>query len=366
MPGYIGPASFDYTVSDDQGDSALATVNLTVGSPATTLSLFSDAEIPAVLSSDDTGQLTSAFSLSLSDSGAITGIKFYKGLGDTGTHVGSLWTSDGTLLASATFTKETATGWQAVTFSNPVEITAGATYVASYHSNGHYAVTRNYFTTALTNGLLTAPADTNGLFTYGTSNAFPTSTYGAGNYWVDVLFNPDPNQLPVATDDSGFTTSQDISLSIAASSLLANDSDPDGDPLTISDVGGSSGGTVNYNSQTNLVTFTPTAGYIGPASFDYTVSDGQGGAATATASIDVGLPIAGQDFFSDSLSTLDNTTVSDPNPIELGFKFQSDVAGTISAIQFYKGPSNTGSHDVNLWTSTGTPLASASSTDEFC
>ena len=46
--------------------------------------------------------------------GYITGIRFYKGAGNTGTHVGHLWTSTGTLLATATFTNETAAGWQQV------------------------------------------------------------------------------------------------------------------------------------------------------------------------------------------------------------------------------------------------------------
>ena len=38
--------------------------------------------------------------------GSITGVRFYKGTGNTGTHVGHLWTSTGTLLATATFTGE--------------------------------------------------------------------------------------------------------------------------------------------------------------------------------------------------------------------------------------------------------------------
>ena len=47
--------------------------------------------------------------------GLITGIRFYKGATNTGTHVGHLWTNTGQLLATATFTNETATGWQQVT-----------------------------------------------------------------------------------------------------------------------------------------------------------------------------------------------------------------------------------------------------------
>ena len=63
-----------------------------------------------------------------------------------GTHVGHLWTSTGTLLATATFTGETASGWQQVNFATPVAITANTTYVASYHApNGHYSATDDYF-----------------------------------------------------------------------------------------------------------------------------------------------------------------------------------------------------------------------------
>lgn len=73
--------------------------------------------------------------------GYITGIRFYKSSANTGTHVGNLWSSTGTLLASATFTNETASGWQQVNFLNPVAITANTVYVASYHCNGgHYSV----------------------------------------------------------------------------------------------------------------------------------------------------------------------------------------------------------------------------------
>ena len=71
--------------------------------------------------------------------GTITGIHFYKGPLNTGPHSGDLWSSNGTLLATATFTNETTSGWQQVTLSTPVLITAGTTYMASYHTNGDYS-----------------------------------------------------------------------------------------------------------------------------------------------------------------------------------------------------------------------------------
>ena len=66
------------------------------------------------------------------ENGWITGIRFYKGSGNTGTHTGSLWTANGMLLATGTFTNESSQGWQKLDFSTPVAVTAGTTYVASY------------------------------------------------------------------------------------------------------------------------------------------------------------------------------------------------------------------------------------------
>ena len=77
----------------------------------------------------------------------IQGVRFYKSAANTGTHVANLWSSTGTLLATATFTNETASGWQQVNFATPVPITANTIYVASYHaSGGHYAADQSYFT----------------------------------------------------------------------------------------------------------------------------------------------------------------------------------------------------------------------------
>ena len=80
--------------------------------------------------------------------GTIRGIRFYKASTNTGTHVGSLWTSTGTRLANATFTNETASGWQQVNFATPVAISANTVYVASYHTaSGRYSINTNYFAT---------------------------------------------------------------------------------------------------------------------------------------------------------------------------------------------------------------------------
>jgi VCBS repeat-containing protein len=363
-PTSAGTVGVKVTATDLGGLAASETFNVVV--TPQTVSLFSSSDTPEVLSDSDPSQVNLGVRFTSSASGTITGIKYYKGTGDTGTHTGSLWSSTGTLLATATFTNETASGWQTVTFSSPVSITAGTTYVASFHSNGHYTATGNYFATTHVNGVLTAPT-ANGVYTYGTGNLFPTSTFDATNYWVDVVFSPASggvNQVPLAANDSGFNVTQNSPLSIAAPALLANDSDPDGDALTITGVSGGVNGTASFNAQTNTITFTPTTGYTGAASFSYAVSDGRGGTASASVSLTVNPASANIVSLFSSNPTPSMVTVNDPNSVELGFKFQASSAGDITGLRFYKGPSNTGTHVADIWSSTGTLLATATFTDE--
>lgn len=127
--------------------------------------------------------------------GYIKGLRFYKSTNDTGTHKGSLWKNDGTLLARVTFLNETAFGWQEILLDTPVAVTAGTIYIASYHSpTGYYAETNPYFTSPIINGPLTAIKDTdpalgNGLYKFSTTPTLPTLNYDSDNYWVDVVFD---------------------------------------------------------------------------------------------------------------------------------------------------------------------------------
>jgi hypothetical protein len=127
--------------------------------------------------------------------GTITGIRFYKASTNTGTHIGTLWSSNGTKLATATFTGETASGWQQVNFATPVAISANTVYVASYHTNvGHYGFDEYYFATAgVDNPPLHALADGvsggNGVYRYGSNSIFPNQSWHASHAWVDVVFS---------------------------------------------------------------------------------------------------------------------------------------------------------------------------------
>ncbi|MBY2919515.1 DUF4082 domain-containing protein [Rhizobium leguminosarum] len=371
--GYTGVASFSYSISDGHGGTASATVSLTVNSQpggGTTSSLFTSADTSGAAAANDANSVELGVKFIASANGQITGLTYYKSAQDTGTHVGSLWTTSGQLLGQATFINETASGWQTVSFTQPINVTAGVTYVASYHSNGFYSATANYFTTDYTSGALTAPASSvsgvNGVYAYGTGSLFPTASYNASNYWVDVLYQQGAqNSVPVATNDSGYSTNTGTPITIQASALLSNDSDADGDPLTITGVSGGVNGSVAYNAQAQTVTFTPTAAYSGPASFSYAISDGKGGTATAQVALIINNPAAGpeQNLFAAN-ATPAIVSTNDNQQVNLGMKFQANTAGWITGIRFYKGVDNTGPHNGYLWTASGTLLGSVAFSNE--
>ncbi|WP_229426656.1 DUF4082 domain-containing protein [Microvirga alba] len=371
--GYTGQAGFTYTIGDGRGGTASANVSLNVTTPGgSAVSLFSSSVTPAILSDFDASPVELGMKFQASVAGTVTGVRFYKGTGDTGTHQGNLWTTTGTLLGTVTFANETASGWQTATFSSPIALTPGTNYVVSYHSNGHYAATSGYFTTATTNGPLTAPSsaasDGNGVYSYGASSLFPTTTYLATNYWVDVLFSTSGggggNRPPVANNDNGFTATRNTALTIPTSALLANDTDPDGDPLSVTGVSGATNGTVALNAQGTAITFTPATGYTGAAGFNYSISDGRGGTSSANVSLNVTAPGGTAVSLFSSSATPTILSDSDASPVELGLRFQSSVAGTVTGIKFYKGTGDTGTHLGSLWTASGTLLGSVTFTNE--
>lgn len=149
---------------------------------------------PAIASANDPNPVNVGVKFTTTANGWITGIRFYKGPYNTGTHTGELWDSSGDLLGQVTFTNETATGWQQANFATPIAVTAGTTYIASYYApNGGYSVTSGDLASAVSNPPLEAlPSGSsggNGIYAYGSSPAFPQYSYNSSNYWVDVVFS---------------------------------------------------------------------------------------------------------------------------------------------------------------------------------
>jgi hypothetical protein len=357
---YAGPANFTFSVSDTSGATGSAQASISVAYPKSAQSLFGTTDTPSQANSNDSSPVEVGVKFAPSVTGLITGIRFYKGSLNTGTHIADLWSSTGTLLATATFTGETASGWQQVNFASPVMVAAGTTYVASYHTTGDYSDTPNYFVNSIVNGQLTAPSGSNGVYGYGSKPVFPQNTFGATNYWVDVVFNG--ASAPVAQPDSGFVLNKNGSITIAASTLLANDSDTGGLSISLTGAGNAINGSVSFDPNAKTVTFVPTSGFSGTASFTYTIGDTGGGTASAGVSLFVNDPSAVSLFGVNATPSVVNS--NDPGSVELGVKFTASANGLITGLRFYKGPQNTGPHVADLWSSTGTLLATANFTNE--
>ncbi len=174
----------------------LACCLVMVSSASAQLTFMQATQTPATVDSGDGKSVELGVKFRSDTAGHVTGLRFYKASTNTGIHVGHLWSSTGTLLGSATFSGETASGWQQVSFATPVSVAANTTYVASYFApTGHYSETENAFATAgINNTPLHALANgvdgSNGVYLYSSSAGFPSSSWDSTNYFVDVVFSP--------------------------------------------------------------------------------------------------------------------------------------------------------------------------------
>ncbi|WP_099066659.1 beta strand repeat-containing protein [Nostoc linckia] len=143
-----------------------------------------------------------------------------------------------------------------------------------------------------------------------TSNASANTTF---NLTVTPV-----NDAPVAGDDS-VSANQNTPLTLLATTLLANDTDVDSSTLSISAVSNAVNGSVSLNNSGNVV-FTPTAGFTGNGSFNYTLSDGNGGTDVATVTVAVGVNLNGT-------NNNDNLNGTSGNDIINGLNAQDTISG---------------------------------------
>jgi hypothetical protein len=345
--------------------------NFTITGPACPCSIWQDGTPTGSSQSDDPNAQTLGLQFRASSSGFIAGVRFYKEPDDTGTHIGSLWSSAGTLLATGTFTNETASGWQQLDFSAPVAVTAGTTYVASYFTpTGYPAGDPGGLASAVINGPLTALAG-GGVYAYGSSNTFPTSTYNDNNYWVDVVYSQAAGATPpVVTTVSPGSGSTGNAASVAPSATFSQPVTPGTVSFTVTGSGGSSvAGTVSFNSADTVATFTPSSSLAGSTSYTATVSGAQNASGTAMTSSYSWSFTTGAvaqcpcSIWQDGTPT-GSSQSDDPNAQTLGLQFQASSSGFITGVRFYKEPDDTGAHVGSLWSSTGTLLASGTFTNE--
>ena len=194
-PAAKGSFTFAAQVRDAGAPAQTTNKSFSIIVPST-VTIWASPAVPGRMDGGTTRAAELGLKFSSDVAGTVTGIRFYKASANLGTHVGTLWTSAGARLATATFTGETASGWQQVNFVKPVSISSNRVYVVSYHVNsGHYSADASFFSTAGVDkpplhALPKSVAGGNGVYRNTASSAFPTVSGTGTNYWVDVVFKP--------------------------------------------------------------------------------------------------------------------------------------------------------------------------------
>ncbi len=284
-PGSAGAATIMARATDDSANiGAVATVPVTVGARSCPCSLWGSGATPAVAADPDNTPNEMGVKFRSEVAGQVTALRFYKGPGNTGTHVGHLWASTGgTPLATVTFTGESASGWQQANLSTPVTLTPGATYVASYYApNGRYSQDEDYF---LTSGVDAAPLQAlkdgvdgpNGVYRPGSGGGFPTQPYRSANYWVDVVFVPSVTAPDTTPPTVAATSPAAGSTGVATGApLTATFSEPVQAGTVGWSVRDSTGnavaGGIGYDAPTQRSNFTPAAALAANTAYTATVS----------------------------------------------------------------------------------------------
>ena len=240
------------------GNAASAANN--AGSVVAAVQSLWPATAPVGTDSSDSASVNVGVKFHATVAGQVLGVRFYKGPGNIGTHVGSLWSASGQLLGSVTFTDEVATGWQTARFAAPVDISPFTTYKVSYLApHGHYAYSDGYFEIAHQSGNLVADQATsqsaNGVYRYASRTTAPANgSPHWSNYWVDALFSASSATGSTAGPGSG-GAAPSASRTLTGS---ASDSAPDSSP------------TSNHDSPLfSPAPAPPVGGYVRPGTVGY-------------------------------------------------------------------------------------------------
>lgn len=317
--------------------------------------------------------------------GYITGIRFYKDASMVEVHTGNLWAATGSLLASGTFSGETGAGWQDLVFATPVHVTANTVYVASYFApTGKYIASSNYFTNAVSNYPLLAPASAsvyngNGVFSTD-GDVFPHATFNAGNYWVDVTFRQTVDGTTpavTATTPTNGASNAAIGGNIAATVSQTLDASSVSDTtVALTDaIGTRVPSAISYQDATHTITLTPTSLLAKNTTYTATIHGGNGGIknldGTAMTADYQWSFATGSD--SGPWSIWNNAAPSG-TPItytgtsggeEFGATVHTDSNGYLGAVRFYKPLRSTATlHAVHVWTASGVLLGSGVSSHE--
>jgi VCBS repeat-containing protein len=212
------------------------------------------------------------------------------------------------------------------------------------------------------NGGAYGPWDNNSHDFVNQDTTLQLTAYTSLGYPLSVTFGSvRTNTAPIANNDT-YAVNEDATLTVVLPGVLANDSDPDSDPLVAVLTSGPSNGSLTLNAD-GAFSYTPNANFNGSDSFVYHASDASGGQSQATVTITV-MPVNDAPSASaDSYTTNEDTPLSVPAPGVLANDNDID-SDPLSAV-LVSGPSS-GSLTLNANGSfTYTPNANFNGGDSF-
>ena len=242
-PGATSPVT--NTVSATATGIGSVTFSAVASPPANTQKLFTN-QVPSVANATDNVPYELGMKFRSSKGGQITLIRFWKAGSETGTHIGKIWAATGTLILSATFTNETASGWQEQLLATPVNIQANTIYVVSVNANAYYAFTNEGLSNSIVSGDLSSVADgNNGVYNVN-PNSFPTSSYLNTSYFRDIGFVVGSNLIKVGGDNQSGATGSTLPNPLVVRVVNAQNNPQSG--VTVNFAVTNGGGTVSTAS----------------------------------------------------------------------------------------------------------------------
>ena len=177
-------------------------VMLPANADTTVSGIFDDDLVPTTAANSDRESVELGVKFSPQVAGEVTALQYYKGTRWFDVTDVTLWSSWGRVLARVSVPDNDKVGWQTVQLDAPVQLSAGRTYVASYHAprGGYPSIGRDLNSAQELNGFdLAAGA---GVFKYSASSEFPASSYANTNSLVDVVYESGDGAAPAPAPTS--------------------------------------------------------------------------------------------------------------------------------------------------------------------